>query len=168
MSGNSVMSAPAAKKNGFPVMTAARKSPCSSSSSARSHDSSVASPKNVGFVQSSPLSIVTSATSATRATLNSVTGTLCLRRGNVPVPPIPLHWSAIADGRLRRLPEQRGAHAHADAERRQPVANVGTLLEAVRKLRHQPNAGCGERVATRDRAAVRVEPLVLGIDPEAV
>ena len=66
MSGNSVMSAPAAKKNGFPVITAARKSPCSSSSSARSHDSSAASPKNVGFVQSSPLSIVTSATSATR------------------------------------------------------------------------------------------------------
>src|SRR5213080_57279 len=28
----------------------------------------------------------------------------CLRRGNLPVPPDPLHWSAYPDGRLRRLP----------------------------------------------------------------
>jgi hypothetical protein len=49
ISGNSVMSAPAAKKNGFPVMTAAPKSPPSSSPSARSSDRSAASLKKVGF-----------------------------------------------------------------------------------------------------------------------
>ena len=68
------MSAPAAKKNGLPVITAAVKSPVSNSLSVRSSDWSAVSPKNVGFVQSSPLSIVRSATSPARASLNSVTG----------------------------------------------------------------------------------------------
>src|ERR671935_1415368 len=138
MFGNSVMSAPAAKKNGLPVITAAVKSPFSSCVSARSSDASAASPKKVGLVQSSPLSIVTSATSPARATLNSVTG------GKV-------------------FPNEGGAHAHADAERRQPVTNVRPLLEAVRELRQQAHAGRGERVPTGDRAPVRVEPLVVGI-----
>src|SRR5438309_906274 len=108
MPGNSVMSAPAAKKNGLPVMTAALKSPASSSVSVRSSDSSAASPKNVGFVQSAPLSIVTSATSPARASLNSVRG-------------------------AKVFPEQRRAHAHTDAERGQPVLHVGPLFEAVRE-----------------------------------
>jgi len=72
------MSAPAAKTNGFPVMTSAAQSSSSSSGRSRSSDSSAARPKNVGFVWSSPLSIVTSATApqasvlSTRASLNSV------------------------------------------------------------------------------------------------
>ena len=74
MPGNSVMSAPAAKNNGFPVITAAANEPCSSSPSTRSSERIAASLKNVGLVLSSPLSIVTSATSPTCASLNSVTG----------------------------------------------------------------------------------------------
>ena len=56
------------------------------------------------------------------------------------------------------LPEQRGAHAHADAERGEAVAAAGPLAEPVGELRDQPHAGRGERMAARDRAAVRVEP----------
>src|SRR3954470_7037959 len=115
MFGHYVMSAPAAKKNRLTVMTAARESPASSCSSARSHDSSAACPKKVGFVQSSPLSIVTSATSPTRASLNSVTG-------------------------AKVFPQQRSTHAHADAERGQSVSHVRTFLEAVRELGHQQHA----------------------------
>ena len=48
--GNSLMSAPAAKTNGFPVTTRADQSPSSSCGSSRSSDSSAARPKNVGFV----------------------------------------------------------------------------------------------------------------------
>src|ERR1044072_3555672 len=66
------------------------------------------------------------------------------------------------------LPDQRGAHAHPDAERGEPVAHVRALAEAVLELRQQPDAGRGERVAARDRAAVRVQALVLWIDAEAV
>ena len=97
---------------------------------------------------SSPLSIVTSATgptsgASTRASLNSVSG------------------SDV-------LPDERGAHAHADAERGQAVAHVRPLAEAVGELRDQPHAGRGERMAAGDRAAVRVEPLVLGSDAQPV
>src|SRR5947208_2245676 len=74
MPGNSVISAPAAKKDALPVITAALKSPASSSPSRRSSEASAASPKNAGLVESSPLSIVTSATSPARLSLNSVTG----------------------------------------------------------------------------------------------
>src|SRR6058998_960396 len=115
-----MMSAPAAKKNGLPVITAARKSLRSSSSSSRSSDCSARSPKNVGFVQSSPLSIVTSATSPASASLNSVIG-------------------------AKILPEHRGAHSHPDAECGQPVPHVGPFAESVRELCHQAHAGCGER-----------------------
>src|SRR5829696_6058249 len=139
MLGNSVMSAPAAKKNGLPVMTAALQSLRSSSPSRRSSDSSACSPKNVGFVQSAPLSMVTSATSPARASLNSVCGIWHLRRGNLPVPPNPLPGSAGADRRLHRLPEHSGTHAHANAERRQPVLDRRPLAEAVGELGHQPH-----------------------------
>jgi hypothetical protein len=44
------MSAPAAKTNGFPVITSAAQSLSSSSGSSRSSDSSAERPKNVGFV----------------------------------------------------------------------------------------------------------------------
>src|SRR6266571_730906 len=74
MPGNSVMSAPAAKKDGLPVITAALKSPVSSSPNRRSSEASADSPKKVGFVEPSPLSIVTSATSPASLSLNSVTG----------------------------------------------------------------------------------------------
>src|SRR3954470_22088224 len=131
MFGHYVMSAPAAKKNRLTVMAAARSSPASSAVSARSHDSSAACPKKVGFVQSSPLSIVTSATSPTRATLNSVTG-------------------------AKVFPQQRGTHAHAHAEGGQPVLHVRTLLEAVRELGDQPHARRREWMAAGDRASVGI------------
>ena len=66
------------------------------------------------------------------------------------------------------LPDQRRAHAQADAERGQPVARVRPLAEPVGELREQPHAGRGQWVATGDRAAVGVEPLVLGIDAQPV
>src|ERR1044072_1992000 len=65
------------------------------------------------------------------------------------------------------LPDQRGAHAHPDAERGEPVAHVRALAEAVLELRQQPDTGRGERVTARDRAAVRIQALVLPIDAEA-
>ena len=55
----------------------------------------------------------------------------------------------------RVLPEDRGAHSEADAERGEAVASVRPLLEAVRELRHQADAGRRERMAAGDRAAVR-------------
>src|SRR5512133_3069850 len=146
--GNCVTSAPAAKTNGFPVRTSASQSPSSSSGSSRSSDSSAARPKKVGLVWSSPLSIVTSATTpasrtSTRASLNSVSG------------------SDV-------LPDQRGAHAHPHAECGEPVANVRSLAEAVGELREEAHAGRGQRVAAGDRAAVGVEAFVLGIDAQPV
>ncbi len=65
------------------------------------------------------------------------------------------------------LPDDRAAHSHADAERGEPVAAVA-LAQCVRELRDQPHAGRGERVAARDRAAVRVEARVVRRDPELV
>src|SRR5207237_6305384 len=145
--GNSVMSAPAAKTNGFPVMTSAAQSPPSSCGSSCCSDSRAARPKNVGFVWSSPLSIVTSATRlpprSTPASLNSVCG-------------------------RKVLPDQRRAHAHPDAERGQSVAHVRPLPEAVGKLSQEPDARCRERVPARDRAAVGVQPLVPRVDAEPV
>src|SRR5207244_3100702 len=94
-------------------------------------------PSTVGFVWSTPLSIVTSATGPARVcaglSLNSVSGT-------------------------RVFPQKRGAHAHADAECGQAVADVGPLAEPVGELRHQPDAGGSERVAAGDRPAVRIQP----------
>src|SRR5919204_2471036 len=107
--------------------------------SARSSDCSAAAPKKVGFVQSSPLSIVTSATSPARVTLNSVTG-------------------------AKVLPQERRTHAHTDAERSQPVVHMRPLLEPVRELRHQSHARGRERMTAGDRTAVRIEALVFGID----
>src|SRR5207244_5787451 len=106
-----------------------------------SSDSSACSPKKVGFVQSSPLSIVTRATSPARVSLNSVTDIVVPRRGNLPVPPSPLPWSAGADRRLHRLPEQGRTHAHPDAQRGQAVTNIGSLAESVGELRHQAHTG---------------------------
>ena len=136
-SGNSVRSAPTAKTNGLPVRTSpssrrragAARTPCSDSRAAR--------PKTFGFCQSSPLSIVTSATGPTRV------ATSC-RKNCVGLSAMP-----------GVLPEQGGAHAEADAERGQPVADVGPPLELVGELRHQAHAGGGERMAAGDRAAAR-------------
>src|SRR4029079_6013624 len=100
--------------------------------------------------------------------LNSVTGIGRPSRGNLPVPPSTLPWSAIADRRLHPLPQESGAHAHPDAKAGQPVAHIGTLAEPVRELRHQPHARRCEWMPAGDRAAVRVEARVLGIDAEGV
>jgi hypothetical protein len=48
--GNSVMSAPAAKTKGLPVIARAAQSPSSSWGSSRSSDANAARPKKVGFV----------------------------------------------------------------------------------------------------------------------
>ena len=64
------------------------------------------------------------------------------------------------------LPDQRSAHAHPDAEGAEAVARIGPLPEAVRELGEQSHPGGRERVSAGDRAAVRVEPLVLRVDPE--
>src|SRR3954454_10059323 len=142
--GNCVTSATAAKTNGFPVRTSASQSPSSSSGSSRSKDSSAVRPKKVGLVWSSPLSIVTRATTpasgtSTRASLNSVSG------------------SDV-------LPDQRRAHAHADAESSEPVAHVPPLAEPVGELREESDARRGQWVAAGDGAAERVEALVPGIE----
>src|SRR5207245_1410255 len=97
---------PAEKKNGLPVSTSAAKSARSSSSSVSASESIAARPKTVGFAQSSPLSIVTIAISPARRSLNCVSAT-------------------------EVLPEQRGAHAHADAQRGQAVPHLGPFAKAV-------------------------------------
>src|ERR1044072_1133616 len=66
------------------------------------------------------------------------------------------------------LPDERRAHAHADAQGGEAVANLRPLPEAVRELREQAHAGRGERGPAGDRGAGRVEPLGLRVDAEAV
>src|SRR4051794_16452059 len=139
--GNSVMSAPAAKTNGLPVITRPSQSPFSSSGSSRSSDSSAARPKKVGLVWSSPLSIVTRASEPARASLNSVAAS-------------------------EVLPDERGAHPHADAQCGEAVMGLGPLPEAEHQLREEAHSGRSERMAAGDRSAVWVEPLVLRIDSE--
>src|SRR3954454_18266285 len=135
------MSAPTQKTNGLPVKTAASQSPLSSSSRTLTADSKAERPSVVGFRWSSPLSIVTIAMRPAALSLKTV--------------------SANA------FPEDRATHAHADAERRQPVA-AAALAQAVGELRDQPDAGGGERMPEGDRAAVRIEARVVGGDAELV
>src|ERR1700750_569732 len=66
------------------------------------------------------------------------------------------------------LPDQRGAHAHPDAERGQAVAHLRPLAEAVRELGQQADAVRGQWVAAGDRAAIRVQAFVLRVDAEPV
>src|SRR4051794_35967510 len=139
--GNCVTSAPAANTNGFPVTTSASQPSCSSFGSSRSSDSSAARPKKVGLVWSSPLSIVTRASEPARASLNSVAAS-------------------------EVLPDERGAHPHADAQCGEAVTGLGPLPEAERQLREEAHSGRSERMAAGDRSAVWVEPLVLRIDSE--
>ena len=68
----------------------------------------------------------------------------------------------------RVLPQERRAHAEADAERGQAVAHVGAPAELVGELCHQPHAGGGERMAAGDRAPVRVESRIVGRDADTV
>src|SRR3954454_8246914 len=124
------MSAPTQKTNGLPVKTAASQSPPSSSSSTLTADSKAERPSVVGFRWSSPLSIVTIAIRPVALTLKTV----------------------LANASQ----EDRAAHAHADAERRQPVA-AAALAQAVGELRDQPDAGRRQRMPEGDRAAVGVE-----------
>src|SRR6185503_6614181 len=95
----------------------------------------------------SPLSIVTSASGpdcvSTRWSLNPVSGS-CV------------------------LPEHRGAHAHPDAESGEAIAHARALAEAVCELGGEAHAGRGERMAEGDRAAVRVQALVLRVDAHPV
>ena len=139
------MSAPAQNQNGLPVKTAATQSPTSSSASSACPDSNAERPSDGGFVQSSPLSIVTS---ARRPAFVSTA-----RR-----------WKTCQN--ISPFPHDRGAHPQADAERREAVAGVGTLAHRVRELGYEPDAGSGERVTARDGAAVPVQALVLSVDPQ--
>src|SRR4051812_46520087 len=68
---------------------------------------------------------------------------------------------------LHVLPEDRAAHAHADAESGEAVAAVA-LAEPVRELRDQAHSGRGEGMAARDRTAVRVEPWIVAGDAELI
>ena len=143
------MSAPAAKTNGLPVSTSA--GPVAAPRAAGSRRSSD-SQRRRGRRTSACVILAVVDRHQRDATLRRVsTGELELGR---PVSDV--------------LPEQRGAHPHADAERRQPVAHVGPLTEAVRELRQQPDARRRQRMTAGDRAAVRVQPLVLGVDAEPV
>src|SRR4051794_4809073 len=142
--GNSFTSAPAENQNGLPVTTRAAHPPRSSSGSTRSSDANAPRPKNGGCVWSAPSSIVSSATSPARASLNA------------------------ASAMTHVLPEDCGAHAHSDAEGGEAVADGGTLAEAVGELRHQPHARRGERMPAGDRAAVGVQPFVVRVDAEPV
>ena len=104
-SGNWSMSAPAQKTNGLPVSTQRR--PLAALELVERRGRATRAPRgrtSSASCQSSPLSIVTSATGpasvSTRASLNS-----CRSGGSGEV-----------------LPDERRAHAHADAERGEPVA----------------------------------------------
>src|SRR5579862_4694796 len=138
---SSSMSAPTQNTNGLPVMTAAVQSPRSSSSMTEIADSKADRPSVVGTRWSSPLSIVTSATVPARRSLKAV--------------------SANA------LPEDRGAHSHADAERGEPVAALA-LTEPVGELGDEAHPCRRERVPAGDRTAVRIEPGVVRVDAELV
>ncbi len=122
--GNSSMSAPAQNQNGLPVNTAVVHSPSSSSAISRCPDSSAVRPSDGGFVQSSPLSIVTSA--------SGPAGVSTRRR-----------WKTVSGTGL--LPDDGGSHAEADAERRQAVASVLLLPERVRELRDEAHSRGSER-----------------------
>src|SRR5688572_5228486 len=137
------MSAPTAKRNGFPVSSIPRQSRDLSWSSTPSSDRSAASPNVFGFCQSSPLSIVTSATGP---------ALVSIRRS--------LKLVGLATV-LHVLPEHRGAHAEANAQGCETVTSICPVAEAARELRHQPDAGGRERVAARDRAAVGVQARVV-------
>ena len=52
--------------------------------------------------------------------------------------------------------------------RGQAVADLGVLAERPGQVDHQPHAGAGQRVAEGDRAAVRVDPRIVGGHPEVV
>jgi hypothetical protein len=66
------------------------------------------------------------------------------------------------------LPDDRAAHAEADAHGGEAVADVGALGELAGELGHEAHAGAGERVAEGDRAAVRVDAGVVVGDAEVV
>ena len=84
------MSAPAQKTNGLPVSTIATQSPDSSSPTMRSADSNAVRLRTVGFVQSAPLSIVTSASGpasvSTRFRKKVVSGTRFSQTSAAPMP----------------------------------------------------------------------------------
>src|SRR6187397_2415432 len=148
---NSPMSAPTAKTNGLPVSNSPRQSRERSWSRTASAERSAASPNVFGFCQSSPLSIVTSAIGPTRdasfRSLNSVGGLATV---------------------LGVLPEDRGAHAEPDTQCRQPVARSGSVAEAARELSHETDACGGKGMAAGDRAAVRIQPRIIGRHTDAV
>ena len=116
-----------------------------------SQSRSASSPKVFGFCQSSPLSIVTSAIGPTR---------------------VKTFWSLNSVGALATvlqvLPEDRRAHAHADAERGEPVARSGPVAKSAGELRHEANAGRRERMPAGDGTSVRVQTRVVGRHADAV
>ncbi len=143
------MSAPTQKTNGLPVTTSPAHSPPSSSSRRAASDSSASRPNTFGFCQSSPLSIVRRASGpasvSTRASLNSRRRVAQARSQSSAAPmPMPMQ-SAVS-----------------------PYRTSGRSLEPVRELGQQPNAGRGQRMSAGDRAAVGVQPRVVGRDAHPV
>ena len=135
------MSAPAQKTNGLPVST--HRDPVAGLELAERRGGRTRTRcgrATVGFVQSSPLSIVTSASGpasvSTRFRKKIVSGT-----------------AVLPDAARRPCPCRRRARSGRSG-RRAP--------HAVRELGHQPDAGGGQRMAAGDRAAVGVQSLVLG------
>src|SRR5436190_11319757 len=124
-------------------MTSAAQSSDSSRPSTRARDSNAERPNTVGLVWPEPLSIVTSAIGWPSSGLTT-----------------PASLNSVSDSDT--LPQKRRAHAHPDAERCEPVAGARALPHRVGELRDEPDAARRERMAARDRAAVRVEALVLG------
>src|SRR6266550_7385358 len=150
MSPNSSITAPAANTNGFPVRSKPRQSRVRSRPSTSSSERSASSPNVFGFRQSSPLSIVTRATGPARVSIRWSLNVVAL--GTVP----------------EVLPEDRRAHPQSDAECGQAEADLRTVVEPARELCHQADARGGERMAARDRSAVRVEPRIVRNDAHPV
>ena len=74
----------------------------------------------------------------------------------------------VVVGVVRVLPDHRGALAEPDAQRRQPVPDVGPGGEVPRELGHEPHAGRRQGVPDGDRAPVRVDPGVVVGEAEGV
>src|SRR5215216_8207332 len=82
--------------------------------------------------------------------------------------PAPRPSQCAIRGEERVLPDHRAAHAETDAQRGEPVADFWMLPESAGQVNHQSNTGAGEGMAESNRAAIRVEPRIIGSEPEMI
>src|SRR5215211_3288510 len=66
------------------------------------------------------------------------------------------------------FPNDGTAHAETDAERREAVTDLGVLPECPRQVDHEPHPRASERVPEGDRTTVRIEPRIVGSQPEMI